>query len=44
MNCIKISPVVEVGRMFNTKDDMTIWEYPAFAGLIFKICELCKSL
>jgi len=25
MNCIKISPVVEVGRMFNTKDDMTIW-------------------
>ena len=25
MNCIKISPVVEVGRMFETKDDMTIW-------------------
>jgi hypothetical protein len=25
MNCIKISPVVEVGRMFETKDDLTIW-------------------
>ncbi len=25
ISCIKISPVVEVGRMFKTKDDMTIW-------------------
>jgi hypothetical protein len=25
INCIKISPVVEPGRMFKTKDDMTIW-------------------
>ncbi|MCK9411354.1 MAG: DUF3108 domain-containing protein [Prolixibacteraceae bacterium] len=25
MNCIKIRPIVEVGRMFETKDDMTIW-------------------
>jgi len=25
LNCIKISPVVEPGRMFKTKDDMTIW-------------------
>jgi hypothetical protein len=25
INCIKISPVVEVGRMFKTQDDLTIW-------------------
>jgi hypothetical protein len=25
ISCIKISPVVEIGRMFKTKDDMTIW-------------------
>lgn len=25
INCIKISPVVEVGRMFKRSDDLTIW-------------------
>lgn len=25
INCIKISPVVEVGRMFKSPDDLTIW-------------------
>jgi hypothetical protein len=25
INCIKICPVVEVGRMFKTQDDLTIW-------------------
>jgi len=25
INCIKISPVVEAGRMFKTQDDLTIW-------------------
>lgn len=25
ISCLKISPVVEVGRMFKTQDDMTIW-------------------
>jgi hypothetical protein len=25
MSCIKISPVVEVGRMFKAQDDLTIW-------------------
>lgn len=25
MSCFKISPVVEVGRMFKTQDDLTIW-------------------
>lgn len=25
IRCIKISPVVEAGRMFKTKDDLTIW-------------------
>jgi hypothetical protein len=25
INCIKISPVVEVGRMFKSQDDLTIW-------------------
>lgn len=25
ISCIKISPVVEVGRMFKSKDDLTIW-------------------
>lgn len=25
LQCFKISPVVEVGRMFKTRDDMTIW-------------------
>ena len=25
INCIKISPVVEVGRMFKKDDDLTIW-------------------
>ena len=25
MKCLKICPVVEVGRMFKTKDDLTIW-------------------
>lgn len=25
INCIKISPVVEIGRMFKTQDDLTIW-------------------
>ena len=25
MSCLKISPVVEAGRMFKTQDDLTIW-------------------
>ena len=25
ISCFKISPVVEVGRMFKAKDDLTIW-------------------
>ena len=25
ITCLKISPVVEVGRMFKAKDDLTIW-------------------
>lgn len=25
ISCLKISPVVEVGRMFKTQDDLTIW-------------------
>ena len=25
LNCLKISPVVEVGRMFKTPDDLSIW-------------------
>lgn len=25
INCLKISPVVEVGRMFKRSDDMTVW-------------------
>ena len=25
LNCLKISPIVQVGRMFNSEDDMTIW-------------------
>ena len=25
ISCLKISPVVEVGRMFKAKDDLTIW-------------------
>ena len=25
INCLKISPVVEPGRMFKTRDDLTIW-------------------
>ena len=25
INCFKISPVVQVGRMFKTQDDLTIW-------------------
>jgi len=25
ISCIKISPVVEVGRMFKTQDDLTVW-------------------
>ena len=25
MNCLKICPIVEVGRMFKNNDDVTIW-------------------
>ena len=25
INCIKLSPIVEVGRMFKSQDDLTIW-------------------
>jgi hypothetical protein len=25
ISCIKISPVVEVGRMFKSPDDLTVW-------------------